>query len=317
MTPSSKSGKSKPLPPRGGLGATRARVPAGEPIVAWDFIWHLVSTQRHRHPKDTEAAVTARFRAHEVVLADATPITPETLLFPDTDVYFYRRPAPETPVPFDIPTIYEDDSIMVVHKPPFLSTIPRASHITENVTVRLRRATGNDELTPAHRLDRMTSGLLLLTKRSAVRGAYQQLFATRRAEKLYEAVADDIGLKAPLVWEHHVDKREGVLAAELIPDVEPNALTHVTDITALGDGRARYLLAPVTGRSHQLRVQMLAAGAPIHGDPVYPVLQAAEDEDFSRPMLLAAVGLAFTDPVTDERHSFTTSGWSNLPIPPP
>nr|VDG61839.1 ribosomal large subunit pseudouridine synthase D [Streptococcus thermophilus] len=316
--------KNKPLPPRDGLGATRARVPDGEPWVAWDFIWHLVSTQRHRHPLDDESAVTSRFTASEVVLIDGTPLTPADLLAPGTDVFFYRRPAPEPNVPFELDVVYEDDAIMVVNKPPFLATMPRASHITENATVRLRRATGNEELAPAHRLDRMTSGLLLFTKHAAVRGAYQQLFASRAVSKLYEAVADDIGAEldsrptpdSPLLWEHHIVKREGELASSITVDAIPNSFTYVTEITPLAStpGAARYVLQPVTGRTHQLRVQMHAAGAPIHGDPVYPELLPASDEDFSRPMLLAAVGLAFTDPLTGSQRTFSAPGFSGLPV---
>lgn len=299
------------------MGATRARVPETGPIEAHDFIWHLVFTQRHRHPEDDEAAVTQRFARNEVVLIDGTPVTPNALLPPGTDVYFYRRPAPETPVPYEIETIYEDENIMVVNKPPFLATMPRASHITENVAVRLRRATGNDELTPAHRLDRMTSGLLLLTKRQEVRGVYQQLFAQREVCKVYEAVADDIGLRAPIRWEHAIEKKEGELAARILPDAAPNAVTTVSEILRLPEypGTARYLLHPVTGRTHQLRAQMNHAGAPIHGDPVYPTLMPAEEEDFDFPMLLASVALGFHDPLQDEWRHFIIKGWSRQPVP--
>lgn len=315
MTRSRKRRRQPPLPPRDGLGATRARVPDGEFITAQDFIWHLVSSQRHRHPEDDENAVIERFERHEVVLSDATPLTPADTLGPGTDVYFYRHPAPEERVPYEISTVYEDANIMVVKKPPFLATMPRASHITENVTVRLRRATGNEELTPAHRLDRVTSGLILLTKQAELRGAYQELFARRQVEKIYEAVAPDMGLRAPLVWEHHIEKKEGILAARIVPGEEPNACTHVAEITPLTDrpGYARYVLKPVTGRTHQLRVQMLAAGAPIVHDPVYPVLLPAEAEDYSRPMQLASTGLSFTDPLSGAHRSFTTDGWSGLP----
>lgn len=292
-------------------------MPEGEAISAYEFIWHLVSTQRHRHPEDDESAVRERFFRNEVVLIDASPVSPDTLLPPGTDVFFYRRPAPEVRVPYEITTIYEDDTIMVVNKPPFLATMPRASHITENVTVRLRRSTGNEELTPAHRLDRMTSGLLLLTKRAEVRGAYQELFARREVNKVYEAVADDQDLRAPMRWEHAIEKNEGELAARIIPDAVPNALTLVSDVTPLPGrpGVARYLLHPVTGRTHQLRVQMNEAGVPVHGDPVYPALQPAEAEDFDAPMLLKSVALGFIDPLTGEEREFYSDGWSGLPLP--
>lgn len=251
------------------------------------------------------------------MLFDGTPISPDTHLSGGTDVFFYRRPAPEVRVPYEITTVYEDDNIMVVNKPPFLATMPRASHITENVAVRMRRATHNEELTPAHRLDRMTSGLILLTKRAELRGPYQQLFARREVEKIYEAIADDIGVSTPAIWEHHIEKNEGELAARIITKRKPNALTRVSDVTQLPrkPETARYLLHPITGRTHQLRVQMLAAGAPIHGDPLYPRIQRVEEEDFTKPMLLSSVGLSFTDPLSGEPRRFTTTGFSGLPIP--
>ena len=105
------------------------------------------------------------------------------------EVWFYRIPAPEVPVPYRCETIFEDERLLVVDKPPFLATMPRGKHITQSATVQLRKLTGNGELSPAHRLDRLTSGVLVFTKTREVRGAYQQLFARREAEKTYEAIA--------------------------------------------------------------------------------------------------------------------------------
>lgn len=310
-----------PLPPRDGLGASRVRVPEGMEIAAGDYLWEVISSQRYRHPEDNRSAVADRFAAEEVVLIDGTPLTPSTLLRPGTDVYFYRRPAPEERVPYEIEPVFEDDAIMVVKKPPFLSTMPRAAHITENATVRLRRETGNEELAPAHRLDRMTTGLLLFTKRAGLRGAYQQLFAERKVHKLYEAVAPDVGVVAPATWEHHIVKEHGEVTARIIEDAEPNSLTYLRDVNPVdasvtgSEGYARYILEPVTGRTHQLRIQMQAAGAPIYGDPFYPEVKAFGDENYDEPMMLAAVALAFTDPLSGEERTFTAHGFSGLPIP--
>ncbi|OFL15361.1 23S rRNA pseudouridylate synthase [Corynebacterium sp. HMSC067D03] len=307
-----------PLPPRGGLGASRARVPEGDGIRAIDFIWHLVSTQRHRHPEDNFSAVQQRFDDSLVVHRDTTPITPEDWLEPGTDVFFYRRPAPERPVPYDIVPVFEDDNILVVDKPPFLATMPRASHITETATVRLRRATGNEELTPAHRLDRGTSGLLLLTKRREVRGAYQELFARREVDKMYEAIAPYVALSVPADWSHHLVKVAGEAAGSVLVGEEPNSHTEVASVTRLPAEQeqglqslygvtvplARYVLHPTTGRTHQLRLQMMTEAAPILGDTIYPTLLPADAEDFSRPMRLRCIGLGFVDPLTGEDRSF-------------
>lgn len=310
-----------PLPPRGGLGASRVRLPGTEPSTAFDFIARVIAEQRHRHPDDTDEAVLERFAQGQVVLIDGTPLSPSSIVAPDTDVFFYRRPAPEKPVPYEIELVYEDEDIMVVDKPPFLATMPRAAHITETATVRLRRATGNEELTPAHRLDRMTSGLLLLTKRREIRGAYQELFAARQVHKRYTAIAEWRELAVPTVWRSHIDKKHGEIASTVVEGAEPNAETIVRSVDRLSASRevelqglhgfsgplASYLLEPVTGRTHQLRVHMCAAGLPILGDPVYPVVHEFGDEDFALPMRLKSVELAFTDPLSGDDRCFTAA----------
>lgn len=315
-----------PLPPRDGLGASRVRHPGPEPIAAFDLIASVVKSQRHRHPDDDDAAVLRRFEQGQVVLIDATPLTPDTLIPAGTDVFFYRVPAPETRVPYEIETVFEDENILVVNKPPFLATMPRAAHITETATVRLRRATGNEELTPAHRLDRMTAGLLLLTKRREVRGAYQELFAARKVHKRYEAVALRGALGAielPLIWESHIQKRHGDIAAVEVPGAPANAVTVVRSVSALAPATearlreihgvtgdfASYCLEPVTGKTHQLRLHMCSAGIPILGDPVYPDVLFYGEEDFARPLRLTSVGLDFVDPFSGKERSFTTPAW--------
>ena len=82
-----KTQKTGPLPPRDGLGASRARVPEGPGITAADFIWELVSTQRHRHPEDNVDGVLARFTEGLVVKRDGSPIAADDLLEPGTDVF--------------------------------------------------------------------------------------------------------------------------------------------------------------------------------------------------------------------------------------
>ena len=184
--------------------------------------------------------------------------------------------------------------------------------------MRLRRATGNEELTPAHRLDRGTSGLLLLTKRREVRGAYQELFARREVDKMYEAIAPYVALSVPADWSHHLVKVAGEAAGSVLVGEEPNSHTEVASVTRLPAEQeqelqslygvtaplGRYVLHPTTGRTHQLRLQMMTEAAPILGDTIYPVLLPADAEDFSRPMRLRCIRLGFVDPLTGEDRSF-------------
>ena len=308
-----------PLPIRDGLNPTHARVPDG-PITAWDFVHNLITTQRHRHPEDNEAALQTRFDANEVVRQDGSPLRPDSILATNAVVYFYRIPAPEQPVPYGIPILHEDEHLLVVDKPPFMATMPRARHITETATVRLRRETGNNDLSPAHRLDRLTSGLLVFTKDRSVRGAYQTLFAERRVTKTYEAIAPLADVSPGTIWRSRMEKTPGELQGRIV-EGEVNAITEVAAVEPVDKNPyemlhgslpalARYTLKPHTGKTHQLRLHMLQAGIPIIGDPIYPVIFPAEAEDMRIPMHLTATRISFVDPLTGRPREFS----SQLPL---
>lgn len=311
-----------PLPVRDGLNPSRVRVPIDAPphLTAFDFVDMLIDTQRYRHPDDDANAIARRFAADEVVDHNGSAFAPADVLNPGVDVWFYRIPAPEPEVPYEISVLHEDERLLVVDKPPFLATFPRGSHITESVLVRMRRATGNQELSPAHRLDRLTSGVLVLTKKPRWRGPYQKLFAARAVDKVYEAIAPLVpGIAAGDVWEHRMEKERGEFKTRIV-DGPVNARTVVEAVTPLADSEAhrlrdihgvtgplaRYTLHPLTGRTHQLRLHMFLAGAPILGDPVYPDVLPAEAEDFAVPMHLLSRRLAFVDPVDGRAREFVS-----------
>jgi tRNA pseudouridine32 synthase/23S rRNA pseudouridine746 synthase len=255
------------------------------------------------------AELTARFgptvRAKvldgEVVGADGAVVDEATVLPAGAVVYLYRELPEEVPVPFDIPVLYRDDHIVVVDKPHFLATMPRGRHVAQTALVRLRRELGLPELSPAHRLDRLTAGVLLFTTRREVRGAYQTLFARGLVAKTYLArAAADPALELPRVVRSRIVKRRGHLQAVSEPG-EPNAETWVERIS---DGL--YRLTPRTGRTHQLRLHMASLGIPIEGDPLYPNIIDVAADDFGTPLRLLAQRIEFTDPLTGERREFVS-----------
>src|SRR5690606_38921769 len=219
---------------------------------------------------------------------------------------FHRDLPAEVPVPFPLEVVYRDEHIVVADKPHFLATTPRGSHVAETALARLRRDLGIPELGAAHRLDRLTAGLVLFTVRPEVRGAYQTLFRDRRVHKEYEAVAPyDPGLTLPRTVRSRIVKARGVLTARGVPG-EPNAETRVELLGRREDGLGRYRLLPRTGQTHQLRVHMNALGVPLLGDPLYPeVTPPVPAGDFRRPLQLLARTLEFTDPVTREPNAET------------
>jgi tRNA pseudouridine32 synthase / 23S rRNA pseudouridine746 synthase len=248
------------------------------------------------------AAAHAKVLAGEVFCADGSLVNDTTTVPAGAQVFLYRDLPDEVTVPFDMPILYRDEDIVVVDKPPFLATMPRGGHVVQTALVRLRRELGLPELSPAHRLDRLTAGVLLFTTRRAVRGRYQTLFARGQVRKLYEAAAYGTPNQSlPAVVYSRIVKQRGVLQAREEPGV-PNAETLVERLS--GD---RYRLTPRTGRTHQLRVHMNRLGVPIVNDPLYPVVKDIAPDNFSAPLQLLAGSLEFDDPVTGRPRRFVSA----------
>ena len=278
-----------PLPPRDGLGPARLRVHGGP----------LGDELARRFGPD----VAARAIAGEVVDQHGAVLDPATVLPAGAVVYLYRDLLDEIPVPFDIPVLYQDEDIVVADKPHFLATMPRGRHVAQTALVQLRRRLGLDELSPAHRLDRLTAGVLLFTTHREVRGAYQTLFARGAVHKTYLArAAVDPGIVLPRVICSRIIKRRGNFQA-VEEAGEPNAETLVELVSSDG----LYRLTPRTGRTHQLRVHMASLGLPIYGDPLYPNVIDVAAADFSTPLQLLAQRIEFDDPLTGTRRRFVSS----------
>ncbi|MCW4352326.1 pseudouridine synthase [Hoyosella sp. YIM 151337] len=288
-----------PLPVRDGLGPARVRIePGSQATTMFEYL-------TERFPGTGEFWVGESSRGHVVdqhgrELSAATPYRPGRI------VYYYREPAPEPRVPFELTVLHRDENLVAVDKPHFLATIPRGQHVVETALVRARRQTGNMNLSPAHRLDRMTAGVLVFVAQPTLRQAYQELFAQRAVTKTYEAIAlHDPAVATPVTVRSRIVKQSGVMVAREVPG-EPNSETHI-DLAEVRDRYARYALRPVTGKTHQLRLHMASLGLPIRGDNYYPAYRPAARDDFGDPLRLLAREIAFTDPVTGEPRRFRSS----------
>ncbi|MBO0608644.1 pseudouridine synthase [Myceligenerans salitolerans] len=325
---------------RDGLNPTRLVLPHDEATVArcpTAYSWLL-----ERFPGDA-TRLREKVAAGEVVTGRGTPITPETPYEPRGFLFLYRDPPSDEPeIPFEPEILHRDDDLLVVDKPHFLATMPRGRWIRNTVLVRLRAALDLPELSPAHRLDRPTAGVLVLTVRREVRGAYQTLFQERRVRKVYEAVAplpghastsvDDDGRGAAgheravtpghgspwsatdligrladgraVTVRSRIVKRRGTAPAQEVPG-EPNAESRIT-LVARDEARGLglYRLEPHTGKTHQLRLHLASLGVPILHDPFWPVLREDVPDDFARPLQLLARSVEFRDPLSGAPRRF-------------
>ena len=303
-----------PLPVRDGVGATRLHLPlTGE----WETIAdYVVDRFGHMDPE----ALRRRFDRGEMVTTDGSTVSRDAKIGSHEWIWYYREPPVEREIPFKVEVVHVDDDLVVIDKPHFLPTTPGGKFLQNSALVRMRNQLGNPDLSPIHRLDRATAGLLMFSARPETRGAYQLLFENRIVQKTYEAVslapADFDGTHLagetfPITYRNHIEKVRQSVTVLVDTKPEPNSETLI-ELIGVGESRGtdagtrmiHTLLKPHTGRMHQLRVHLAALGAGILNDGFYPVLHPEVPDDFSRPLQLLARELDFIDPLSGEPRHF-------------
>ncbi len=286
------------LPLLDGVSASAVACPAGAWPSAVDFL-------AERLPRVSRGEWSARMRRGEVLDAEGRPLPPEAPYRANTRLYYYRLLDFEPEIPFAEEILFQDDFLLVADKPHFLPVTPKGRYVQQTLLTRLKKRSGIATLTPIHRIDRETAGLVLFSIRPATRDAYQALFRERAVGKVYEAIApfrQDLAL--PRVCRSRLQQREDAFMQMREVAGEPNAETEIRLLERHGES-ARYELRPATGQKHQLRVQMSALGLPIHGDRIYPRLLPEEAvPNYAAPLQLLARQIGFDDPCTGQRRFF-------------
>lgn len=244
-----------------------------------------------------------RIARGRVLDAEGVPITVHTSYRVGMPVRYFREVADEPVIPGEVRIVHVDEHLLVADKPPFLPVTPAGVYVTQTLLARLVAATGHAHLAPLHRIDRLTRGLVMFSVRPDTRDAYQALFRERRIGKVYEALAPPLPeLEFPRVRRSRIERGEPFFRMREVPG-EPNSETRI-NVIERGDRLWRYRLEPVTGRKHQLRVQMAGLGAAIANDPLYPALQPEGPDHPARPLQLLARELAFDDPLSGDARRF-------------
>lgn len=247
-----------------------------------------------------------RFQDGLIYAANGEKLTLDSPYIANTHIFYYRFLAYEAHVPFEHQILFENDDLLVVDKPHFLTISPTGQYVQETLLVRLKKQTGNEFLTPIHRLDRETAGVVLFCKRPQSRGVYQQLFADRQVHKIYHAIAQyKAELEFPQTLKLYLDKGTPFYTMCVIPHTKTNTETKI-ELLEHNQSWAKYCLTPTTGKQHQLRVHLSHLGISIKNDPFYPVVQHKADDDFSQPLQLLAKQISFIDPLTKQEMVFNS-----------
>jgi len=245
----------------------------------------------------------ARMQAGRVLDAAGQPLALDAPYRVGVEIQYFRAVPDEAPIPVEESVLHVDAHLVVADKPPFLPVTPSGQYVEQTLLRRLLRRLDLPDLVPLHRIDRATSGLVLLSVNPASRAAYQALFRERRIHKTYLALAAPLpGLVLPHTRRSRIETGEPFFRMRETQG-EANSETRI-ECDGLQGQDWRYRLEPVTGRKHQLRVHMAALGAPIRNDPLYPDWRGQAADDFARPLKLLAHRLAFDDPITGEPRCF-------------
>jgi len=287
-------------PTRMGVGPSCVGLPVGPWPTMLDFLSERFTAIRRERWQ-------ARMMAGEVWDEHGATVTAQRPYQQHLRLYYYRDVALEPAIPFEARILFRDAHLLVVDKPHFLPVAPSGNYLQQTVLVRLKRELGIDELSPIHRIDRDTAGLVLFSLQRSTRGAYQALFRRREVHKSYEAIAPwRADLPLPLT-RHSRLQEAGHFMLQHEVDGAPNATTHIALLETFKHQEqdlARYRLEPVTGQRHQLRVHMAALGLPILGDGLYPTLTPEGQVDYARPLQLLAKAIAFIDPLSGAPRRF-------------
>ena len=229
--------------------------------------------------------------------------------------------AEQVEAPLMPPVRFRDEHLLVLAKPPGLVVHPGSGHEGDTLVDALRAADvplaeGDDPQRPGivHRLDRDTSGLMLIAMSDEAMAVLPGMLSRREVARHYLALLSGVPAEprgvvdAPL--SRHPTRRTRFAVVEGGREARTRYRVLATADVAIGDeGAARSVASVVcaleTGRTHQIRVHLDAIGAPVAGDPVYGVDRVlAEAIDLRRPALHAA-RLELDHPVTGERLTFT------------
>ena len=279
------------------------------------------------HVPDASRAQAKRWIQDGLVSVGGKRVRPSHILHRGEEVVVELlppQPAEAIPEPIPLDVVYEDDDFLVVNKPPFLVVHPAPGHRTGTLVNALLHHCPNlsgvgGVARPGivHRLDRGTSGLLVVAKNDASHQAIARQFAHRSVDKQYLALVygrppSTLRIEKPLGRDVHNRKKFSSRSRRAKPAVTQATRLEVLPLSTLLSVRIE------TGRTHQIRVHLSEAGFPIVGDKDYgrarrppagrpAVFQILKTLD--RPALHAAV-LGFRHPRTGEPLRF------EAPLPP-
>ena len=284
-----------------GVSSSRVYLPAGRSHT--NLLEFFIANFPHIEANEWQA----RFTEGLVMTSDGEVVAANDPYRANVHLLYFRRLNREPEIPFEETILFQDQHILVADKPHFLPVTPSGLYLHQTLLNRLKKKTGIQTLSPIHRIDRDTAGLVVFSVNPKERAQYQNLFRDRVVKKIYEAIApysETLQKNLPMTYQSRIEESEHFLQMQEV-NGEPNTDTYIELIEQINSW-ARYRLSPKSGKKHQLRCHLNALNIPIKNDQIYPVLTPYQeyDLDLSKPLQLLAKEIHFDDPITKEPRAF-------------
>jgi len=237
----------------------------------------------------------------------------------ETEVIF-PLPAPASLIPqhIDFTLLYEDDELLVIGKPPGLVVHPAAGHrsgtLAHGLLYHCGSLPGADELRPGivHRLDKDTSGIMLVAKTGKAMRGLTRDFHDRNIHKVYHAILlrcppDEAGRIVRAIGRHPVNRKKMAVRAD-----GRHAATRWLVLERFANGMCLVELELETGRTHQIRVHLASLGSPVAGDEMYGGQVGPPHGVTVRRQLLHASAITFPHPSSRRQMSFSLPLWQDM-----
>ncbi|MGD9731404.1 MAG: pseudouridine synthase [Desulfamplus sp.] len=286
-----------------------------------------------RFPNISRELWLKRIESGKVLDHNKRALNIESRCVPCSKIYYFREVASEPVIPFKESIIFQNDHLLVADKPHFLPVTPSGKYVNQSLLNRLKIRTGIDEISPIHRIDRETAGLVLFSVDKKSRALYQKMFMdgtvkkrylalTHCSDRMFEKFVLQKRLDARWSIKNRIIQGEPWFRMKIDNQGEINAVTEaeIIGIMKLDNKRlsinntlnpsfaAIFRLFPKTGKKHQLRLHLSSIGFPIINDRLYPELMPEETQiNFANPLKLLAQQIEFNDPVSGGYMEFKSS----------
>ena len=287
-----------------GIKPSKLYLPHDESFVGGRLIDYLAAHFSHI----SLASWQRRFDSGLISLERGEPLKHDSPYLAGQTILYYRQVENEPIIPFEPNILHLDEHLLVVDKPHFLPVTPSGHYVSQTLLAKLRnhpdlQQLAVNDISPLHRLDKDTAGVMLLSVNPSSRACYHALFADRHIHKTYHAIAPTRSdLSYPFHIRSRLERGEPFFLTKMTQG-EPNAHTTIELIENNG-AFSLYRLTPVTGKKHQLRVHMASLGMPLLNDNFYPTVKTQGSSDFTKPLQLLAKSIAFIDPITQQARRF-------------